>query len=186
VGPSALPGGRRLSEAGELSKAWGVEVPGQEGMTAPEMIEAARDGRMKALVIVGGDLASPSPLREGVLEALYRVPFVVSLSPVAGVGVEYASHVHVPLASHVEEEGVYVSVDGRLTLARGTKTFRGSVRSWEVLARLLVLMGYPRAYPSARDLWDELRSLDPALSGLSYEAIASGSARVELRQAARA
>jgi len=186
VGPSTLPGGRGLSEAEELSKAWGIEVPGQEGMTAPEMIEAARDGRMKALVIVGGDLASPSPLREGVLEALYRVPFVVSLSPVAGVGVEYASHVHVPLASHVEEEGVYVSVDGRLTLARGTRAFRGSVRSWEVLARLLVLMGYPRAYSSARDVWDELRSLDPGLSGLSYEAIASGSARVELRQAARA
>jgi len=92
----------------------------------------------------------------------------------------------VPLASHVEEEGVYVSVDGRLTLARGTRAFRGSVRSWEALSRLLVLMGYPRAYPSARDVWDELRSLDPALSGLSYEAIASGSARVELRQAARA
>ncbi len=181
VTPRALPGGRGLEETSEVGRALGLRMPEGEGMGAAEMVEAARDGRMKALVVVGGDLASPSPMREAVLEALYRVPLVVSLAPVAGAGTEHASHVHMPTASHVEEEGVYVAVDGRLTLARGTKVYGGALRSWEALSRLLNALGVRRPYASSLSVWDELRSVVTALSGLTYEAVASGRARVDLR-----
>jgi formate dehydrogenase major subunit len=122
-------------------------------------------------------------MREAVLEALYRVPFVVALSPTAGVGIEYASHVHMPTASFVEEEGVYVSADGRLTLARGTRTAKGALRAWEALSRLLSATGVGRAYSSAKDIWDELRRLDNRLSSASYDSIASGEVKVSLRRA---
>jgi formate dehydrogenase major subunit len=183
VSPSRLPGGRGLSEAKEVEGLLGVKVPAEEGMGTAEMVEAARDGKVRALVIVGSDIASPSPMREAVLEALYRVPFVVALSPTAGVGIEYASHVHMPVASFVEEEGVYISADGRLTLARGTRVAKGALRSWEALSRLLAALGYGRAYPSARDAWEELRRLDPRLAEASYDRIASGGVRVNMRRA---
>ncbi|MGC9072206.1 MAG: 2Fe-2S iron-sulfur cluster-binding protein [Acidilobus sp.] len=180
VSPTRLPGLRPLSEAAELSRELGVRLPDGEGMGAAEMIEAARDGRMNALVIIGSDLASPSPMREAILEALYRVPLVVSISTVAGVGVEYTSHVHLPIASHVEEEGVYVGADGRLTLARGTRVFGGALRSWEALSRVLSAMGFSRRYSSASEVWLELTKFVPQLSGLTADSIAGGRARVNL------
>lgn len=183
VSPSRLPGGLRLDEARGLEGAWKASVPGEPGMSSAEMIEAARDGRLRALVIIGYDLASPSPMRESILEAMSRVPLVVSISPAAGVGVSYASKFHLPLASHVEEEGVYVSADGRLTLARGNVVINNAMRGWEVASRLLEALGYQRRYSSSRDAWDELRSLVKAPLP-DYDSMARGPAKVDLRRMA--
>jgi NADH-quinone oxidoreductase chain G len=56
--PDRLPGyayldNKAVSEA--LAKHWGAQVPSKPGMTAPEMIEAARSGKLKALYVVGAN-----------------------------------------------------------------------------------------------------------------------------------
>ena len=56
--PDRLPGyayldNKAVSES--LAKHWGAQVPAKPGMTAPEMIEAAQSGKLKALYVVGAN-----------------------------------------------------------------------------------------------------------------------------------
>jgi len=56
--PDRLPGyayldNQTVSES--LAKHWGAQVPAKPGMTAPEMIDAAQSGKLKALYVVGAN-----------------------------------------------------------------------------------------------------------------------------------
>ncbi|HXH67247.1 MAG TPA: NADH-quinone oxidoreductase subunit NuoG [Candidatus Limnocylindrales bacterium] len=56
--PDRLPGYAYLDNkavAESLAKHWGTQLPGNLGMTAPEMIEAAQSGKLKALYVVGAN-----------------------------------------------------------------------------------------------------------------------------------
>ena len=56
--PDRLPGYAYLdnkSVGDTLAKHWGAPVPTKPGMTAPQMIEAARSGKLKALYVVGAN-----------------------------------------------------------------------------------------------------------------------------------
>jgi NADH-quinone oxidoreductase subunit G len=56
--PDRLPGYAYLDNkavAESLAKHWGTQVPTKLGMTAPEMIEAAQSGKLKALYVVGAN-----------------------------------------------------------------------------------------------------------------------------------
>ncbi|HEV2102021.1 MAG TPA: NADH-quinone oxidoreductase subunit NuoG [Candidatus Acidoferrum sp.] len=56
--PDRLPGYAYLDNkqvAESLAKHWGAQLPTKPGMTAPEMIEAAQSGKLKALYVVGAN-----------------------------------------------------------------------------------------------------------------------------------
>ncbi|MGC9106012.1 MAG: 2Fe-2S iron-sulfur cluster-binding protein, partial [Thermoprotei archaeon] len=172
--PTAVP-----NRALELMKRYGVEPEGAEN---PRLIDERHPwikvdlSRCVLCYNIVGDLASPAEQREEILAALYRVPFVATVGPVAGTTAQSASKVHLLAASHAEEEGVYMAVDGTLRLARGTRA--NAMRAWEVMAALLSRLGHWRRYGSAAEAWDELRSLVPWLSGATYERLSAGPLRV--------
>ena len=176
VAPDRLPGLVGLEERGRFEEAWRARVPDEPGMSTGEILEAAAEGRMRALLVVG-ELASPSRLREQILEALRRVPFVATVGPLASTTTLSASRAHLLSASHVEEEGVYMAVDGTLRLAKGTRARAPAMRAWEIMSSLLSRLGHWRRYGSASEAWDELRSLVPWLSGATYERLSAGPLR---------
>ncbi len=78
---TAFPGGLPITpeNARRFSELWGFPVPDRPGLTAPEMVDAALQGRVDVLFAVGGGLNEvlPDPLR--VEEALRRIPLRVHL-----------------------------------------------------------------------------------------------------------
>ena len=76
---TALPGGLAVNaeNAAALSELWGFEVPDTPGPTAPEMIDAAHDGRLDVLLSVGGNFLEVLPDPDYVREALGRIPLRV-------------------------------------------------------------------------------------------------------------
>ncbi len=63
--PDRLPGYASIGNAGErerFGKLWGAELPSAAGMNASEMLEAAKNGKLKALYVVG---ANPCKLLPG-------------------------------------------------------------------------------------------------------------------------
>ena len=110
--PGLLPFGRPLaSQEARESLAWG-ENPAQRGLDATQMLEAAADGRLKALVVGGVDLRDfddPAAARK----ALDQVDFLVSLE-VRRSEVTDRADVILPVAPPLEKNGTFINWEGRL------------------------------------------------------------------------
>ncbi len=78
---TVFPGGKEITpeNATALSQLWGFEVPQSKGLIAPEMIDAAFDGRLDVLFSVGGNFLEVLPEPDYVEDALKRVPLRVHM-----------------------------------------------------------------------------------------------------------
>ena len=113
--PTLLPGGRPVADAAarvDLAAAWGVgSLPDTPGRSAAQILAAARDGNLDALVVGGvdpADLPDPALVRD----ALDEVGFVVSLE-VRPSEVTERADVVLPVAPPVEKPGTFVTWEGR-------------------------------------------------------------------------
>ncbi|GEL22108.1 NADH-quinone oxidoreductase [Pseudonocardia sulfidoxydans NBRC 16205] len=115
--PALLPGGRRVADAAaraEVERAWGLAegaLPDTPGRDADEILAAAADGALSALVVGGvdpHDMSDPA----GALEALSKVGFVVSLEMHSSAVTELADVV-LPVAPDAQRSGSYVNWEGR-------------------------------------------------------------------------
>ncbi|MFB9236982.1 NADH-quinone oxidoreductase subunit G [Plantactinospora siamensis] len=116
--PNLLPGGRLVLDPrarADLGAAWDVEpgvIPSQPGRDTGEIITAAAEGRLGALVVAGvdpADLADPRAAER----ALDAVPFLVSLELRSGP-VTRRADVVLPVAPVVEKAGSFLDWEGRL------------------------------------------------------------------------
>ncbi|SCG63122.1 NADH-quinone oxidoreductase subunit G [Micromonospora halophytica] len=116
--PNLLPGGRLVTEPAaraELGEAWDIPagvIPSQAGRDTDQIVAAAANGRLGALVVAGvdpADLADPR-LAEQALDA---VPFLVSLE-LRNSAVARRADVVFPVAPVVEKAGSFLDWEGRL------------------------------------------------------------------------
>jgi NADH-quinone oxidoreductase subunit G len=113
--PTLLPGGRPVSDAAarvDTQATWGVEsLPSLEGRDADEILIAAADGELAALVVAGvdpNDFVDP----QAVLEGLEAIGFMVSLETRASLVTERADVVF-PVSLMQERAGTFVNWEGR-------------------------------------------------------------------------
>jgi molybdopterin-dependent oxidoreductase alpha subunit len=76
---TAFPGGVAIDDesAGALSRQWGFPVPAEPGLTAAEMVEAARAGALDVLWSSGGNFLDVLPAPDVTRRALARTPLRV-------------------------------------------------------------------------------------------------------------
>jgi len=73
---TAFPGGLPINQenAAKLSALWGFPVPARCGLTAPDMLEAARRGELEVLWSMGGDFREVMPDPGSAESALRAIP----------------------------------------------------------------------------------------------------------------
>lgn len=130
-----------------------------------ELFEAAANGELDAMVLIGSD-----PLGDGIFpreakQAMGKLP-MVQIGAIAGEISKYAD-VQLPAAAYAEIEGSFINMEGRVRIASQPLSSLGSERPlWKVMMRLVQAMG---ADVPAIDL-EELRShvvrLAPQLDGV--------------------
>ena len=113
--PTLLPGGRPVSNAAarvDTQATWGVgSLPSLEGRDGDEIMIAASDGELAALVVAGvdpNDFVDP----QAVLEGLEAIGFMVSLETRASLVTERADVVF-PVSLMQERVGTFVNWEGR-------------------------------------------------------------------------
>jgi len=113
--PNLLPGGRPVADAAarvDTQATWGVEsLPSLEGRDADEILIAATDGELEALVVAGvdpNDFVDP----QAALEGLEAVNFVISLETRASLVTERANVIF-PVSLMQERAGTFVNWEGR-------------------------------------------------------------------------
>lgn len=107
---TAFPGGLEINpeNARRFSELWGFEVPEQPGLTTVDALEAAREGRLDAYWMIGGNFLETMPQPQRMAEALGRIGLRVhtDLFLTTQMLVEPADTVYVlPSRTRYEQEG---------------------------------------------------------------------------------
>ncbi len=157
----------------KLEKAWGVDnLPGEPGLTVTTAINAAADGKLKALYIMGENPMMSDPDQNHVRQAMEKLAFIVVQDIFPTPTSEYAD-VILPATSYAEKNGTFTSTERRVQRVRKAIEPIGQSRAdWEILCDVARRAGYNgMKYNSASEIMDEIAVVTPIYGGVSYERI---------------
>jgi formate dehydrogenase alpha subunit len=171
--PDVYHGYQRVDDEGvraKFQKAWGVALSPEVGLTVTDQIIQAREGKVKALYIIGEDPMRSDPNLHHVREALDALDFLVVhelfLSPTAEM-----ADVVLPVACFAEDDGTFTNSERRVQRIRqAVDLVPGTRKNSDVLfdvARRLGAKGWEHKGPSG--VWDELAALAPLFAGIRYD-----------------
>ncbi|MDH5557899.1 MAG: formate dehydrogenase subunit alpha [Alphaproteobacteria bacterium] len=153
----------------KFEKAWGVPMPADEYLTLVEMEEAACEGKVKAMYVMGENPMGSSPDINEVERGLKKLEFLVVQDLFMSETAELADVV-LPAASFAEKDGTFTNTERRVQLIRKAVEPPGEARSdWEIICDLSTAMGYPMRYSGTAEIMVELASLVPSYAGIRHE-----------------
>ncbi len=169
--PHELPGYRHISDAGvrsQFEQAWGVSLDPEPGMRIPNMFDAAVDGQFRGLYCQGEDVAQSDPNTQHIEAALGSLECLVVQDIFLNETAKFA-HVFLPGASFLEKDGTFTNAERRISRVRKVMPALAGKEDWEVTAALANAMGCAMDYAHPSDIMDEIASLTPTFSGVSYD-----------------
>jgi predicted molibdopterin-dependent oxidoreductase YjgC len=171
--PDMLPGYVPVGDAaGEgYAKAWGRTLDGKAGLSAPEILAATAEGRIKALWIVGDHWLNSAPDRALAEKAIATAELVI-VNELFFTETAQQAHVVFPVAAFAEKEGTVVNCERRLQKAnRALSPRRGSKADWEVFQSVAQSLGADWRYRTPEDIFREIARLVPGYSGLNVASL---------------
>jgi len=155
----------------KFSKAWGVTLPDKPGLTIMEIMNAAHEGQMKGLFIMGENPVVSDPNTAHVEESLKRLDLFV-VQDIFLTETARLADVVLPAVSFAEKDGTFTNTERRVQRVRKAEETVGLDRpDWKILTELARRMGHNWSYGSAEEVFEEIRSLTPSYAGISYERI---------------
>lgn len=150
---------------------WDRLPPEEPGLTIPEMIDAAAEGRIRGLWIQGEDVVQSDPNEHHVRDALQRLDFLVVQELFLSETARYADLILPTAAAALEVEGTFTNGERRIQRVRPAVPPPGDARSdWEVTVEVANRLGGSWDYEGPAEVMDEIARVAPALfGGVSYD-----------------
>ncbi len=172
---SFLPGYVRVTdEAGRkrIAETWGVQgLPDQPGLTVVEMINAAGEGRIKGMYIMGENPVISDPDAHHVEEALSRLEFLVVQDMFLTETAKLA-HVILPVACWAEKEGSVTNTERRVQwMHKAIQSLDGTKADWKIICEIANRIGFAFDYPGPEDILREINRVVPSYAGITPERI---------------
>ena len=133
------------------------QKPEKEGLMTPQLVDAMLEGKIKALLNMGEDIAHIHPNQNKIEKALDELEFIM-VQELFMTEIAKRADIVIGVKSAYEKEGVYVNAMRRLHLSQPL------VKSdlpddWEVLQMLENRMRGEYGYSSSEDVWNEVREV---------------------------
>jgi len=137
------------------------------GARIPVMAEDIKAGKIKALVVLGENVA-----KHGISEdVLAKLDLLVAIDTAPNKTTEIAHYV-LPGATFAEKRGTFVNAKGRLQRLNAAIPSPGIARpEWQTLAALLNEFGADGSYLTIEDVFADMARKIPALTGLNLSRI---------------
>lgn len=176
---TAFPGGGAVDaeHATEMSAAWGFNVSPQQGLTAPEMVEAAERGDIDVFFVDGSNLLEVLPDPDRVAAALGRPKLRIHQDIVltSQMFVEGDDVILLPAATRYEQEGGGTSTTTERQIAFSPQVAEppGEARSeWrtfaEIASRVRPELADRFAWSTNRALRAEIAQVVPMYAGIEH------------------
>lgn len=176
--PNVFAGYQRVDDARARAKfeaTWGTPLNATPGLTLTDIIEAAYQRQIKAILIAGENpvLSEPSARHaEGALEELeFLVVLDLFLSETARL-----AHVVLPAASFAEKDGTFTNTERRVQRIRqAIKPLGDSCPDWWIACQIANRLGaknFDFEHPS--QIMAEIARLVPSYGGILYKRLEEG------------
>src|SRR6202790_3954637 len=169
--PHEYPGYRHVSDDAvrtQFEQAWHVKLLPEPGLRIPNMFEAALDGEFKALYIQGEDIAQSDPNTQHVTAAMTAMECIIVQDLFLNESAKFA-HVFLPGSSFLEKDGTFTNAERRISPVRKVMRSKSGYADWEITQLLSNAMGLAMNYQHASEIMDEIASLTPTFTGVSFE-----------------
>jgi len=133
--PDLLPGYVATNSAPKFSEEWGP-LPSGKGLSLPEMMQAARDGKLAALYVVGSNPVVDYSFDPAALKNTFVVAQELFLTETAML-----AEVVLPAASAYEKSGTFANTCGDLQLLKKAGDITGIRTDFEMIVRVAEAMG---------------------------------------------
>jgi formate dehydrogenase major subunit len=152
----------------KFEKAWGVSLPPKPGITIVETLNAAHEGKIKALYVMGENPMLSDPDLTHAKEALNHLDLLI-VQDIFLTETAQLAHVVLPAACFAEKEGTFSNTERRVQRVRKAVEAPGQSKAdWVIVAELSTKMGYPMNYASSEEIMKEINQLTPSYAGITY------------------
>ncbi len=169
--PNVYPGYQRVDLPEVRQKfeaAWGVALPPAPGLTATEMMDAAVEGKIKAMYIMGENPIITDPNMHHTVEALRSLDFLVVQDIFLTETAEHADVV-LPAACSFEKEGTFTNTERKVQRVRKVVDAPGEARDdLSIIAEVSRRLGYQMEHISPEAVLKEYGKLWPAMAGITF------------------
>ncbi|OUR91138.1 formate dehydrogenase subunit alpha [Flavobacteriales bacterium 34_180_T64] len=153
----------------KYNKFYGVDVPKMIGYKIPEMFDAALEGKLKALWIIGEDIVQTDPNTKKVIKALEATDLVIVQELFMTETAKYAD-VILPGASFLEKSGTFTNGERRVQAVRQVvEPVVGSKPDGQIIVDIMNKMGYPQADYTPDGMLEEISQIVPFFAGITWE-----------------
>jgi formate dehydrogenase major subunit len=148
---------------------YGVNVPKEIGYKIPEMFDAALDGKLKALWIIGEDIVQTDPNTKKVIRALESTDLVIVQELFMTETAKYAD-VILPGASFLEKSGTFTNGERRVQAVRQVVApVVGSKPDGQIIVEIMNKMGYPQPDYTPEGMLEEISQIVPFFAGIRWD-----------------
>jgi formate dehydrogenase major subunit/formate dehydrogenase alpha subunit len=169
--PNQYPGYQRVDMPQikeKFEKEWGVRLSDRVGLTATEMTEAAINGTLKAMYVMGENPVLSDPDISHTTKALRNLDLLVVQDIFLTETAELA-HVVLPAASFAEKEGTFTNTERRVQRVRKAVSPPGEARpDTLILSELSSRLGYEMKTTPVDEIFLEIGRVWPSVAGMNY------------------
>jgi len=148
---------------------YGATVPKEIGLKIPEMFEAALDGNLKAIWIIGEDVVQTDPNTQKVIKALENTEMVIVQELFMTETAKYAD-VILPGASFLEKAGTFTNGERRVQrVNKVVEPIPGCKPDGQIIIDIMNRMGYKQDDYTPEGMLKEISQIVPFFAGITWE-----------------
>lgn len=153
----------------KFESAWGCSLSDKPGLPATEIVEAALDGKIRAMYVIGENPLMSDPYIDHAKHAIEGLDCLI-VQDIFPTETALTADVILPAAIFAEKDGTYTNTERRVQkLNRALEPLGEAKPDWEIINELSARMGMPFNYRSTAEIMDEIASLTPIYGGIHHD-----------------
>ncbi len=147
---------------------WGATLDPEPGLTVVEIAEAAYQGDIKGIYVMGENPAMSDPDAGHVREAFCRLEHLVVQDIFLTETAAFAD-VILPATAHPEKTGTFTNSDRRVQMGRQAVEAPGDARQdWWIIQEIARRIGLDWNYTGPADVFAEMHACMPSIKGITW------------------
>lgn len=148
---------------------YGRNVPSHIGYKIPEMFDAAINGKLKALWIIGEDVVQTDPNTQKVIRAMESLDMLI-VQELFMTETAMRATVVLPGASFLEKDGTFTNGERRIQrVNRVVEPLEGTKVDGQIIIDIMNRMGYPQPDYTGAGVLEEIAGIVPFFKGAKWD-----------------